>query len=181
MNISSRLLLLGAAVLGIAGSAIAPAQTPDPGSATEAPAADPTAFVKSAAMGCLAEVELAKLALTRSQDAAIRTFADRMIKDHNKAHAELAAISRRKGFDVPTSLNARDEALVKEGAARSGPEFDTWYSGHMVVEHEKAVALFQSATNSGDPDLAAFAKKTLPVLEEHQRLAKQLPREKTIP
>jgi predicted outer membrane protein len=37
------------------------------------------------------------------------------------------------------------------------------------------VALFQSATKSTDPELAAFAKKTLPTLTEHKHMASGLP------
>jgi predicted outer membrane protein len=34
--------------------------------------------------------------------------------------------------------------------------------------------LFQSEAKSSDPELAAFAKKTLPTLQEHQRMADSL-------
>ena len=177
MKIAYRLLLVSAAAICV--SSIVQAQAPAPDSATsdgtDAPAADPTAFVKGAAMGALAEVELAKLARSKSQNATIRSFADRMIRDHGKANTELAAIARRKGFDVPTSLNSQDEDVVKEGAARSGMQFDAWYASRMVIEHEKAVALFESATMSADADLAAFARKTLPTLREHQQMAAKLP------
>jgi hypothetical protein len=44
----------------------------------------------------------------------------------------------------------------------------------MVAESQKAIALFESATRMEDAKLAAFAKKALPVLQEHQRLAAAL-------
>jgi len=34
--------------------------------------------------------------------------------------------------------------------------------------------LFQSETKSSDPELAAFAKKTLPTLQAHKRIADSL-------
>jgi hypothetical protein len=37
------------------------------------------------------------------------------------------------------------------------------------------VALFQAGTKTSDPDLAAFAKKTLPTLQEHKHMAGDLP------
>ena len=37
------------------------------------------------------------------------------------------------------------------------------------------LALFESAAGSNDPELAQFAKKTLPTLKEHKALAQKLP------
>jgi putative membrane protein len=44
----------------------------------------------------------------------------------------------------------------------------------MAKAHTKAVALFEAASQSSDPDLAAFAKKTLPTLQQHEQLANNL-------
>jgi putative membrane protein len=132
---------------------------------------DPTVFVKSAALGGMTGSELAKLAQSKSQDASIRSFAGRMLKDHDALHRELAAIAKRKRLDVPTSLVYEDEQLVTEATEKTGAEFDAWYARQMVTENQKAVALFQAAAKMQDAELAAFAKKTLPALEEHQRMA----------
>jgi hypothetical protein len=35
--------------------------------------------------------------------------------------------------------------------------------------------LFEGATKSTDPDLAGFAKQTLPTLKEHKHMADELP------
>jgi len=132
---------------------------------------DPTVFVKSAALGELAGIELAKLAQSKSQDAGIKHFAARVLEDHSAAHAQLAAIAKRKRMDVPTSLVYEDEEMVKQAAEKSGAEFDAWYARQMITESQKAVALFQAATKMDDAGLAAFARKTLPTLEEQQRMA----------
>jgi len=45
-----------------------------------------------------------------------------------------------------------------------------------AVCHNKDVAAFEKeSTKGGDPDLKAFATKTLPTLKEHQQMAKALP------
>jgi putative membrane protein len=132
---------------------------------------DPTVFVKSAALGELTGIELAKLAQSKSQDAGIRSFAARVLKDQSAAHAELAALARRKRMDVPTSLVYEDEERVKQADGKSGAEFEAWYAQQMITESQKAVALFQAASKMEDAALAAFARKTLPTLEEHQRMA----------
>jgi len=49
----------------------------------------------------------------------------------------------------------------------TGNEFDRIYMRMMVDDHEKAVALFISASQSNDTEVRAFAVKTLPTLKEH--------------
>jgi hypothetical protein len=41
----------------------------------------------------------------------------------------------------------------------------------MLTEQQKAIALFQAAAKMQDVELAAFAKKALPALEDQQRMA----------
>jgi putative membrane protein len=46
----------------------------------------------------------------------------------------------------------------------------------MVADHEEAVAIFETEVEKGsNPDLKAFAKKTLPTLKHHLQMAKALP------
>lgn len=132
---------------------------------------DPTVFVKSAALGGMAAMELAKLALSTSKDASIQAFAGRMLKDHDAIHRELAAIAKRKRLDVPTSLVYEDEQKLQQAAGKSGVEFDAWYAGQMVTECQKGIALFRGAAKLQDTELSTFAKKMLPALDQHQRLA----------
>jgi len=132
---------------------------------------DPTVFVKSAALGGMTQIELAKLARSKSQDASVQAFAARMLKDHAALQMELAAIAKRKRLDVPTSLVYEDEQLIAQAAGKSGAEFDIWYARQMSTEYQKAIALFQAASKMQDTELAAFAKKTLPALDAHQRMA----------
>jgi putative membrane protein len=177
-------LFLGAAALGVTGSAQAQTNTPDPARAAVERAdevareafeggriTDPTVFVKSAALGALTGMELAKLAQSRSKDANVQGFAGRMLKDHATLLKELTAVAKRKRLDVPTSLVYEDEQRVNEASEKSGAEFDAWYAQQMVAEHQKAVALFQSAAQMDDAQLSAFAKKTLPVLDAHRKMA----------
>jgi len=132
---------------------------------------DPTVFVKSAALSGLTEVALAKLVQSKSRDENLERFAARMIEDHGRIRAELAAVARRKHLDVPTALVYEDEQMLGQAAEKSGPELDAWCTRQMITEHQKAITLFRAAAKMDDPDLAAFARKTLPLLEEHHRMA----------
>jgi putative membrane protein len=58
-----------------------------------------------------------------------------------------------------------------------GKAFDDQYTHAMVEDHNKAVKLFQQEERSGrNTELKQFAQKTLPTLEEHQKMALELSR-----
>jgi putative membrane protein len=140
------------------------------------------AFVKAAAQDGMTEVELGKLAMDKSNNAAVKRFAQKMVQDHGAANAELSGIATGKGLEVPAGLDAKHQGLVTKLSAKSGAAFDADYAKHMAMDHTQAIALFQSeAANSGDPELAGFAKKTLPTLQEHKRMADSLSASVTSP
>jgi len=136
--------------------------------------ATPQTFVSMAAQDGMAEVGLAKLALKKSSNSDVKQFAQKMEQDHEQANDQLSSIAKSKGLTVPQKLDAKHEAMMKSLSAKSGKAFDQAYAEHMAKDHSKAVALFQGASQSSDADLAAFAKKTLPTLEEHKQLADNL-------
>jgi putative membrane protein len=135
----------------------------------------PEEFVKQAAMAGMAEVQLGKVALEKSQDPKIRQFAQRMIDDHSKANDKLAAVARSQNLDVPKALDAEHQAKVTAMSSKSGEAFDAAYREHMNADHSEAIALFEGASNSKDPQIASLAKQTLPTLKEHKHLAEALP------
>lgn len=142
-------------------------------SAVEA-GSNPATFVKTAALDGMTEVELGKLAASKSSTSDVKRFAQKMVQDHEQANQQLTAVARSKGLPVPTKLDAKHEAMVQALSAKSGAAFDSAYASHMAKAHTKAVALFEAASQSSDPDVAAFAKKTLPTLQEHEQLANNL-------
>ena len=159
--------LLFLAIAGVSSAAIA-------AEAEDTPPA-PSVFVQKAAQDGMTEVELGKVALAKSQNAEVREFAQRMVTDHGKANQELAALAQKKGINAPKQLDAEHQSMVKMLEARSGAAFDAEYSRHMNMDHTKAISLFEAASKSGDADFAGFAQKTLPTLNEHKKLASELP------
>jgi putative membrane protein len=189
MNI--RLLVVAVAMGGAMCASLAYAQTPDAStphqreamkmSGQEKMAAagkrggvTPSAFVTKAGMDGMTEVEVGKLALQKSKSESVRSFADQMVKDHGEANAELTSIAERKSYAVPKALDAKHQRMVDDLKGKSGAAFDTAYADHMSAAHADAVHLFTDASTSSDEDIAAFAKKTLPTLQEHRKMADSL-------
>lgn len=133
-------------------------------------------FAKAAAQGGMTEVEVSKLALSKSTDTEVKSFAQRMVNDHGKANDELKSLAKAKGITLPTGLDAEHRAKVDKLTGKSGKAFDAAYSEAMHKDHAKTVALFRAAStaNGVDKDFQAFAKKTLPTLEDHSQQATRL-------
>ncbi len=130
-------------------------------------------FVTAAAQGGMAEVQDAKVAKMNGSGSAVKMFASRMIADHSKANAKLMALARKDGFTLPSGIGATNEAMKAKLQALTGSAFDTAYLNGQVSGHEKMEAVMQQEISAGkNPDLVAFAKTTLPVVEEHLSLAR---------
>ena len=132
-------------------------------------------FVEKAAIDGMAEVELGKLAQQKAASDQVKQFASRMVEDHSKANDELKQIASMKGLQVPTALDKGHQKDMENLSKRSGADFDKKYMDHMVSEHKKDVSMFEKEAKSGkDPELKAFAAKTLPKLQEHMKLAQNV-------
>ena len=174
-------LLTTTAVIAVGLLAAPPifAQTGQPGRAAAASAKDAVdqedkTFVKEAATGGMAEVELSKIA-QKSENADVKRFADRMIEDHTKANEQLTSIATGLGVDMPKTLDSEHERMRDKLQTLHGKAFDDQYTRAMVEDHNKAVKLFQQEERSGhNSELKQFAEKTLPTLEEHQKMALDL-------
>jgi putative membrane protein len=131
------------------------------------------AWVMKVAKGGMAEVELGKLAAEKGSSDAVKKFGQRMVDDHSKANDELKALAESKKITLPTEIGAEEKALRDRLTKLSGSAFDQAYMKAMVDDHVKDVGEFRTESRSGkDPEVKAWAAKTLPTLEEHLKMAR---------
>ncbi|MBW9118117.1 DUF4142 domain-containing protein [Rhizobium cauense] len=133
-------------------------------------------FITEASASDLYEIEASKLALQRG-DEATKKFAQQMITDHEKTSAELKSMvesGKVKGSPA-TALTKDHKEEVDDLAKLEGANFVKEYFDEQVDAHEDAVDLFKRYAEEGDnADLKAWAAKTLPALEHHYKMAKDL-------
>ena len=130
-------------------------------------------FIAKAMKDGATEVELGKLAASNGSSAEVKQFGQRMADDHAKAGDELQAIASKLGY-TPKNAGA-DKGDVKKFSKLKGDKFDREYAKYMVKDHEKAVKLFEKESQKGESeDLKQFAAKTLPTLQEHLKMARDL-------
>ena len=134
---------------------------------------DGAAFMDTAAVGGMMEVDLGKLALEKSSNAEVKKFAAQMVADHTKANTDLKAIAAKLEHLLPSAYPADVKAHMDAMKKLSGKEFDKHYMGMMVNDHVKTLDLFRSASSLRG-EIKDFAANTLPVLEKHHQMAKEI-------
>ncbi len=129
-------------------------------------------FLNKAAQGNMAEVKMGQLAATHAQSAAVKSFGERMVKDHTKAVDELKALATKKSVTIPTDISADQQKKYDDLAKLSGADFDKAYMDEMIKDHDQDVSEFQDAAKSAkDKDIRNLAAKLLPTLKSHQKMA----------
>jgi putative membrane protein len=133
-------------------------------------------FVNQAAISDMFEIKESQLAAQRG-DAQTKQFAQHMVQDHTKTSDELKGMLQKGTVKavVPPDLDKKHQKMVDDLSAEKPDKFDKAYRKDQVSAHETAVSLFDRYSKNGDdPALKAWATKTLPALQHHLQLAKDL-------
>lgn len=132
-------------------------------------------FLQKAAQANLAEIGAGKLAQQKATRNDIRQFGSKMEQDHGKTLAELKSLAEAKGVALPDEPDPPHQALATQLSRAEGKEFDRIYIGNAgVADHKAARQLFEGGARSKDPEVKAFASKTLPHIKHHLEMAEQL-------
>jgi len=132
-------------------------------------------FVIEAAERAQGAIELGRLTRESTATVEVKQLGQRLIDDHGEAARELAELAAKLGLTPPGETDARQKAELKKLASLTGAEFEREAGSVIARELEKAAALFEKQATRGDsPELKAYAGRTLPMLEQHVKLARAL-------
>lgn len=132
-------------------------------------------FVEKAGQSGLAEVQMGEVAVQQAASDGVKQFGQRMIDDHTKANQDLEKAIEGKQFTMPTEPSAEHKTKMEQLSGLQGEEFDRTYMREMVTEHQNDIQTFEGYAQSGaDAELKSFAQATLPILQEHLRMAQDL-------
>jgi putative membrane protein len=117
------------------------------------------------------------MALEKTATDAVRTFAQRMVNDHNQTREQLDSIAEAKGLSLPSALDARHQKDVDRLQKLSGPDFDNAYMKLVLEAHQKDIREFRKQAEQGaDADIKSFVLSALPKLHDHLALARDAAR-----
>ena len=126
-------------------------------------------FIEKAAKSGMKDVSVSQTAMDRLMNPKVKEFAQMMVMNHSAVNTELMALASAKGVVLPPQDMKQDEKWSKKNKG-----VDKDYMDEMVSNHKDSVELFEKAAKSDDAEIAAFASKTLPKLQQHHLMAKDL-------
>jgi putative membrane protein len=127
------------------------------------------------------DIEVAKLALDKSKNKAVRSFAESMVRDHTAVNEKALALVKK--LNVTPQDNDTSKSLLKQAEEKkaqlsklSGAQFDKAYAENEVAYHKTVnsalqTVLIPSATNAELKDLLQTGLK---VFQGHQQHAESL-------
>ncbi|MGH8220226.1 MAG: DUF4142 domain-containing protein [Steroidobacteraceae bacterium] len=132
-------------------------------------------FVRKAAEGGLAEVQLGQLAQQQGESDAVKEFGQRMVTDHQAANEKLQTIAQNEQLQLPTTLSRHDEKELTKLQGLHGAAFDRAYSRDMRSDHRSDIREFEHEAKHGkNAELKQFADSTLSTLKGHLASAEKL-------
>lgn len=125
-------------------------------------------FATNAADASLAEINFAKLAISKTGNEQIKNYANMMLKAHGAANDELMALAKSKNITLPETMSETHQKHRNELNEKTGTDFDKKYVALMEEDHVKVLAFMEHEARKGtDPDLQTFANKMVPVVKAH--------------
>ena len=134
-------------------------------------------FVAQANLGAPFQIDSGRIAEQKGSAVAIRDYAHLMVVSHIPVVDGLNSILQGKRIAAPpeTLLQGAYDAMIASLKADTGAALDRDYVEGQADYQKGNAALFRYEIQSGaDPDLKAFAQRTLPKIEDHLERALKL-------
>ncbi|CAN5434961.1 hypothetical protein BH10ACI4_BH10ACI4_19670 [soil metagenome] len=139
-------------------------------------------FLRKAAAGGMAEVQLGQLATEKAQADDVKAFGQKMVTDHTALIEKMKPFADAKGVSAPKKISKDDQAEYEKLSGLSGAEFDTEYVTFMVKDHHKDLKEFtEAAQHTTDPELKEAILKGQSVIAQHTLMIDKLAQSKGIP
>ena len=130
------------------------------------------------------DIAYAHLALAFSSNAAVREFAETMIRDHSAVNAQVAALADRLGVKAQDNAMSRQllqdaERIKGELSRLRGPAFDQYYVTNELKYHRTVNGVVADAfiPNVKNPEVKKAFQEALTIFRVHERHAASLVQE----
>jgi putative membrane protein len=119
------------------------------------------------------EIDAGKLAKEKAAAPEVRSFASRMVSEHERMMDDMNQLAQRMGVRpqkpaLAFTLNDTHQDTMEELRGKSGSDFDQAYIEYQVKMHQQAVDLVKNAANEVDNfSLKKHLRETRPELYSH--------------
>lgn len=134
--------------------------------------------MKQLAQTNMAEIEVAKIAQSKSKDEQVLEFAKHMIADHTAGLNDVKNLADKKGVTLPTEPDKAHKQEAAKLAKLEGEKFDKAYLTNAgLKDHEAARDLAKKVSQKADDsDLKALAEKMTETINKHLEMVQHIVR-----
>lgn len=123
------------------------------------------------------EIESARLAIDKSQNAKVKELAEMILKDHEKSTADLKKTAGEASppITLAPAMNPEQQANIEALRSADAATFDQTYLEQQVAAHQKALAMVQGYAEAGDvASLKQHAANVAGPIQQHLQQAQAL-------
>jgi putative membrane protein len=135
------------------------------------------AFIAQTNLGNHFQIDTGKLGETHAHSTAVRDYAQLMDTSHVEVENNLLGLLQKMNLEPPQAslLSGAYKSLVTTLAGKQGASFDREYV-HSQLDYQHANdALYRwEIQNGSDPKLLAYARETLPKIDDHMHRVEAL-------
>ncbi len=129
-------------------------------------------WLASDVQGSLFEIAGGRIAQSRGASASVKQLAAALIRDHSRSLTESGRFLRRLGLKVPGTPDAVQHWQLHMVTQESGAAFDRDYAWLEVSDHVVDIQNARDEAQNGcNATVRGMARRELPVLQRHLRLA----------
>ena len=167
---------------GTQGTGMAGAMTSGAGGNSDMQSAKDKMFLRKAAQGGMAEIQLGQLASQKGGSEDVKSFGQKMVTDHTTLNESMKPIAESMGVMLPKKISKDDQAEYDKLNGMSGDDFDKEYLTYMVKDHHTDLREFRAEDATvQDSTLKAAVEKGQKVIREHTMMVDKLAQAKGLP
>ena len=131
-------------------------------------------FLIKSADARMMDAQVGLLAIEKGSSSSIRDFGQRMMNDHSVLLEKIKKLAIQRNIPLPDQISNRKVDVHRNLSDENGREFDRTFIKMIIADHERDLKLFKKAAEYNDPDVSAFAKRYLPLIESDLQKIKKI-------
>jgi putative membrane protein len=133
-------------------------------------------FIKEAARNNETQVSLAQVGAQKAQNTDLKSFCEKLERDHTKASKDLQALAQKYNVNTEPSGSEQRE-VTKLEKDNAGVKFDQQLATELLKGHQRDITKFEKAsTQIQEADVKEYIDTMLPKLKDHFQQAQTVAR-----
>lgn len=133
------------------------------------------AFLRQAAEGNQAAIELGQVAEQKGFSAAARNFARRLVAERSRAQQQLVAVAHSLDLRLPIKLSRHDRKTKQKLEKNSGEQLDRIFMANIASELERQYGNYEdTAMSTNNPEVKHYIEDLLSQVKHQDQVAKAI-------